>query len=357
MISSEFLNFISSVKNKLASDAFPHEAAVSIGIVLPILGYLGWEVHDPSCVCPQYPIEKLKADYGLKIGEDLKCIIEVKAVDKEIKTLSSTDKTLLQIFVYAFISGVPLLILTNGKQWVFYLPMAEGKHKEKLVRTLDFEKHSPDELAEGLIRYLSLGNMRSGQAKKNAENDRKKRIIERNISTTWKKLLDGTSDKLVNLLIGEMPSVSQYAPARSDVEEFLNKNIGFKPASVPTPTSRPRPEPQTKKKFGFFLLNKRYEEKNMTDAFAKIMEILAVRDEDFLMRLESQLVGKTTKWLSRNRTGLGGSGSVKKTARKLSGGWFLRTHSSTEEKIKILRKACQFAGIPFGNPRGLKIPS
>ena len=85
------------------------------------------------------------------------------------------------------------------------------------------------------------------------------------------------------------------------------------------------------------------------------MKILAERDKDFLERLAPEVVGSKNKQLSRNLADLGDYDSAQETARQLSGGWWLKTHSSTDVKVRILRKACEIAGIPFGKPSGLKI--
>ncbi len=365
MISSQFSEFVSSVKDKLGKNVYENEATVSMMIVLPVLKHLGWPADNPSYVCPEYRLQGRKVDYGLKISEGkeegLRCIIEVKAVGNIVEA----DR---QLFEYAFHAGTPLAILTDGKLWRFYLPLAAGKYKERLVRTLDFEEHSIEELGEGLVRYVSFDNTRSGQAKKNAENDLDKRIAKdeakKNISTAWENLLGGASDKLVNLLIEETSLISS-APERSDVEKFLKNFRNAERRQETPPEIKPRkkkkhwsedPAERKKKnkKPSFFLLGREYrDEKNVTSAFVKIFEILAERDGTFLARLAPELAGRKNKRLSRNLTDLGDIGS--KVAKRFPGGWWLSTHSSTDGKISILRKVCKVAEIPFGKPGGLKV--
>ncbi len=360
MISSQFSEFIFSVKEKLGENVYENEATVSMMIVLPVLKHLGWPADNPSYVCPEYRLQGRKVDYGLKISEGkeegLRCIIEVKAVGNIVEA----DR---QLFEYAFHAGTPLAILTDGRLWRFYLPLAAGKYKERLVRTLDFEEHSIEELIEGLARYASFDNTRSGQAKRNAESDLDKRIAKdeakKNISIAWENLLDGDSDKLVNLLIEETSLISS-APERSDVEKFLKnfKNAELRqeiPTEIkPRKTKKHVPREPGEKTPSFSLLGKEYRgEKSVASAFVKIFEILAERDGTFLARLAPELAGRKNKRLSRNRTDLGDIGS--KVARRLPGGWWLSTHSSTDGKISILRKVCKVAEIPFGKPSGLKV--
>ena len=358
MISSEFLKFVSSVKSRLGS--YPSEESVSVQIVLPVLGHLGWDTHSPDYVCPQYPLDRRKVDYGLKIskgsGEGLRCIIEVKAEGN-----LDADH---QLFQYAFLAGAPLAVLTDGRHWRFYLPMVPGKFEERLVRTLDFGKHSYEEIVDGLVSYLSFENTRSGKARENAERDHNQRIrsieTKRNISRAWENLLDGSSDKLVTLLIEETSRISSgYAPARSDVEEFLKslKNVEFRPQTVSQKKLRePKSEKlqkESSKEVQFFLLGNEYTESSAVNAYMRIIEILASRDRRFLARLAPQTIGRKRdkKWLSQNHDEMADYANP----REISQGWFLDTRVSNEGKTKRLRTACEVAGIPFGEPRGLKI--
>ena len=361
MISSDFLEFICSVREQLVRDMFQTETAVREMIVLPVLGHLGWP-RNPLYIRPEHSLGNLKVDYGLMISENSstpRCIIEVKAVGN----LANADR---QLFEYAYKAGAPIAVLTDGKQWMIYLSIGGGEFQEKLVRTFDFTKHDPEEIAKGLDRYLSFDNTCSEQARRNAEDDRDKRITKdmakKQIPVAWKNLLKANPDRLINLLVEETSQFSEYPPARSDVEKFL-RNLKA-PEQEPELFSRNKqpeseseePKKKSVRETSFIFLDERYTEKSMTDAFAKIMGILAARDKDFLSRLASSLpVGGSRKWLSRNREGLGRHTWDRARARKLPGGWFLNTHSSTEEKIRILRKACEVAGIPFGKPRGLKI--
>ena len=279
MTSSRFLEFVSSVKEKLSEGIYQSEAAVSMMIVLPVLRHLGWPTDNPSYVCPEYPLKARKVDYGLKISEGrkegLRCIIEVKAVGNII----DADR---QLFEYAFHAGTPLAVLTDGRLWRFYLPLAAGEYKERLVRTLDIEEHSTEELVKGLARYMSFDNTRSGRAKENAESDLSERMTKKkakeNISTAWKNLLDGTSDKLVNLLIEETSLISS-APDRSDVEKFLKslKSTELKPRNISRKTPQgpksPELQKQSSKEVQFSLLGKKYTEISAVNAYVKIREL------------------------------------------------------------------------------------
>ena len=370
MLSSDFLKFICSVRDQLVRNIFQTETAVREMIVLPVLGHLGWP-QNPLYICPEHSLGNLKVDYGLMISENSstpRCIIEVKAVGN----LANADR---QLFEYAYKAGAPIAVLTDGKQWMIYLSIGGGEFQEKLVRTFDFTKNDPEEIAKGLDRYLSFDNTCSEQARRNAEHDRDKRITKdmakKQIPVAWENLLKANSDRLINLLIEETSQFSEYPPTRSDVEEFLKnlENAEFK--TKPKTAHRKKTEPQkpelrkraqslskpekSQKKSGnkiqFVLLSEEYTEVRAVNAYVKIIEILASRDRGFLIRLAPQTAGKKRKWLSQNREDM----VVYKRAIEISPGWWLDVNVSNRDKLKRLRIACEVAGIPFGKPGGLKI--
>ncbi|MEH6523844.1 hypothetical protein [Sulfitobacter sp.] len=47
-------NLIKSIRARLEEGAYLNEAAVSVGIVLPILRSLGWDDADPSQIVPEF---------------------------------------------------------------------------------------------------------------------------------------------------------------------------------------------------------------------------------------------------------------------------------------------------------------
>ena len=262
-----------------------------------------------------------------------------------------------QLFQYAFHAGAPLAVLTDGGRWRFYSVMDAGKHEERLVRTLEIEKLRPEEVTAGLVRYLSFESMISGKAWENAKKDlelkNRRQTTNENISKAWRKMIDGPSPALVDLLREETAEISAgFPPAREDVEKFL-RNLQFKY------DCEKKPEPPTKRKHSekgtsFVFLNETHPAKNPTDAFVKIMKLLADRDGSFLPRLAPETEGRKYSWLSKNRARIGGEPD-QKVAEKLPGGWWLSTHASTPEKIKRLQKACKIARIPFRKREGLKL--
>ena len=106
-----------------------------------------------------------KVDYALLDGRIPLVFIEAKrigAVD-----VGGEE----QLFGYAAHKGVPLLILTDGDRWDFYLSMAEGVPEERRFYRLElseFEQRNCEYL-DFLGKHLRKDHVLSREAKRSAE--------------------------------------------------------------------------------------------------------------------------------------------------------------------------------------------
>lgn len=145
-----------------------NEATTQQYVVLPILRALGWDDANLASmeILPEYTIGNRRVDYALRVrnAQNPVVFIECKRWDTP---LSGTHET--QIISYAFNSGVPIAVLTNGRMWEFYLPWVEGTSvSERIFCTIDIEEQ--DVPVSDLEKYLSKSNVASGQAREYAQN-------------------------------------------------------------------------------------------------------------------------------------------------------------------------------------------
>ncbi len=175
---------IREVREALRAGDFPNEAAVSNGVVMRLLQALGWPIFDSRIVWPQYTVERLRVDFAL-------CHKDKPAVFIEVKQVGQSEGADRQLFEYAFHSGVPMAVLTDGQVWHFYLPAESGHYEERRVYMLDILERSVDESSEIFNRYLAYEAVCSGKSIKSARDDyqnvARKREIEGYLPDAWRK--------------------------------------------------------------------------------------------------------------------------------------------------------------------------
>ena len=157
---------IERVKTGLRQRRYISEAAVSQGIVLPVLNELGWETSDTSIVIPAYSVESRRVDFALCPPDRFpSAFVEVN------KGGRLSEEANRQLFEYAFHVGVQMAILTDGKEGLFYLPGEQGHYSERRVDKLDLLERNTNETIKRLRRYLSYERVRSGEAIEAARSD------------------------------------------------------------------------------------------------------------------------------------------------------------------------------------------
>lgn len=114
---------LEQIKNRVSSLKGRGEEATKQAIVLPILDTLGYDIWNPSEVCPEYEADfaikksgqKEKVDLAILFGGMPRIYIEVKAIDIN---LEGHEGQLARYFNSS--PMVKLGILTNGLEWRFY---------------------------------------------------------------------------------------------------------------------------------------------------------------------------------------------------------------------------------------------
>ena len=133
---------LADITARLQQNRFPNEQAISQGIVLRVLRELGWDTYDANVVWPEYQTAgRGRVDFALcHPPSKPRIFIEVKHVGK-----AENADAIEQALLYAFKSGVPFVVLTDGRTWSFYLPAEQGDYDERRVYKLDLYERSPGE--------------------------------------------------------------------------------------------------------------------------------------------------------------------------------------------------------------------
>jgi len=219
------------ITSRLRQGRFPNEQAISQGIVLRILQELGWDTWDTAVVWPEYQTGQGRADFAL-------CHPPSKpAAFVEVKQPGNAENGVRQALEYAFHTGVPFIVLTDGKTWSFYLPAEQGSYEDRRVYKLDLFERPAEEAAETLKRYLEHDRVESGTALETARKEyrsRNRRSQARAaIPEAWRELVEKGDELLVDILASAVESKAGVRPEDDDVAEFL-AGLG-KPITMPVP--------------------------------------------------------------------------------------------------------------------------
>ena len=168
------------------------------------------------------------------------------AVFIEVKQPGKAEDAVRQALEYAFHTGVPFVVLTDGKTWSFYLPAEQGSYEERRVYKLDLFERMPSEAAETLGRYLTFSMVESGEALENARKEYRSRNRKSQaraaIPDAWRELVEKGDELLVDLLAGAVESKVGVRPEDDDVAEFL-AGLG-RPVIVELPIGGIVPQPK-----------------------------------------------------------------------------------------------------------------
>ena len=206
----------------LRSGRLEREEDVKLAVILPILQALDWNPADPGSLRPEYPVSSGRVDYALLCHGRPQVFVEAKrsgALDVRAEA---------QLFGYAVNNGVPLLVLSDGRYWDFYLSMADGPPVERRFHRLELrDEDRVPEYAEMLETWLCKRQVASGEARRSAEDrlegDRSRMRAREAMPEAWNALLSEPDGLLCDLLADKVKGEVGVTPRLSDVEEFLRR--------------------------------------------------------------------------------------------------------------------------------------
>jgi predicted type IV restriction endonuclease len=362
---------LTDIITRLRQGRFANEQAISQGIVLRLLQELGWDTWDTALVWPEYQTGEGRADFAL-------CHPPSRpAVFIEVKQPGKAEDAVRQALEYAFHTGVPFVVLTDGKTWSFYLPAEQGSYDERRVYKLDLFERAIDESAAALRRYLSREQVTSGSALETAREEyrsRNRRSQARNaIPEAWQELASKGDETLVELVASAAESKAGIRPDEDDVANFLASLAKAAPPPADAPgashpsnrSSRVTPPPTTAqaatpgqqddqpatRRGHLLLLGRKYEYANAKDAMLIILRELAARDDTFLERCAKHpdAQGRTRRYIARTPEELyPNRPDLREFRESLPGGWFIGTNLNNIRNKNIIKLAADVAGLRYG---------
>lgn len=360
---------IEAVRTGIRSGRFVNEAAVCQGIVLRLLSALSWPTFDTQIVCPEFSLGGRRVDFAL-------CHPATKPIAFiEVKQVGQSDGGERQLFEYAFHEGIPLAILTDGREWHFFLPGGQGSYGERRVYKLDLVDREVAECSDRLQRYLLYSGIVSGASIEAAKEDYKdasrRREIERVLPEALTQLIAEEDGLLLEVVADKAESLCGFKPDPDTVAAFLGRWLKHRSSSpqpqptgegpatkVPPPfgTNAPPPapglpQPPPPLRVGYEIRGQFVSCRNAIEVLRRLFDDLGARDPSFLMRFAGlPKHGRSRRYLARNREELypGRDDLCREYALQVGATWWMSTNHSRATIARIVEMAGDVAGLRRG---------
>ena len=297
-----------------------------------------------------------------------------------------------QLFEYAFHQGVPLAILTDGREWSFFLPAGTGSYHERQLCKLDLSESDGAESSRRFERYLRYEDVCSGAAFTAAQNDYQDVLRERQISEAlpkaWDKLVAEEDEYLIDVVASCVKELCDHRPAPDTVVRFLRTiqpHLGPPPTPASTPVSvvpstapkdqaLPKEPPVTpaqplmsppqkvpNSSFGFTLFGKFYSCQSQRDLLVGAIEALVEHKPSFIEKFVAlPQHGHKSRWIARDPNELHPGNPHRAQhgsySHRLKSGYWLKLQFDLKQKKRIIQQACEVAGIGYGTELKINDP-
>lgn len=368
---------IEQIRGRLQRSAYGNEAAISHGVVMPIINALGWDTADPQQVVPEFPISGGRVDFALfGLGHKPAVFIEVKQVGRGI-----TGEE--QLFEYCFHQGVPLCVLTDGREWSFYLPGGVGSYEDRRVYRLQIDDREPAKCEQMLIRYLSRERIRDQSAFDDAQRDHRDAARRREaagiLPGAWRELTTDAHDQLLEALTDKAEALCGYKPAQDEVVRFLRRlrpvvdsDLQYTVAPTPLSSSKqpldrappslgpahpPARAVTTDKQVTYALFGQSRTAPNASVALVEILRALVVGHEEKLPELARAVAGTKINHIGRSPREINPAKPHLARAIEIAPGWSVGLNISNQTKLGIIRTACECLRLRMPEDVDVQLPN
>ena len=351
-----------------------NEAQVKLTVIQPVLNELGWRATNPAEFKSEFPVDNRWVDYAL--GTQLTTPFPRPLVFVEAKDVGRADtKGEEQLFSYAVNRGIPLLVLTDGKVWNFYLSMAAGQPPDRRFYQIELTREEMiPAYAELFRRYLQKDNVLSGQARRDGEEQlertQESELARNQIAHCWDALLSEPSPILRDALVEAVEKRCGAKPAAEDVDGFLR---GLRATAVPsvrpspeisaTPSARTAPSGRrsrsnkpaeqtgrTGRIVGYVLDGREVAARSGIRVLQEILLEFDRRDAAFMERFALETGTARRNIVGRNRESIYmSSPHLIDQSQEVGNGWWMSTKINAVQIKGHIETACRLAGVRFGS--------
>ncbi len=272
-----------------------NETRTRMALINPLLRALGWDVSDPGIVTPEYNVEGRAADYAL-----LRPKGQAAATIEAKKLGAGLPPHRMQMLNYANAAGISYAGLTDGNHWELY----------------------------DVFRQAALDE---------------RRILQVSIAN------DPTHESALKLLLLWRPNLASGNPVDAKTPILIQ-------TPPPIPPKPPPPPPNTEEQFSFTFRERKETFTAGSKLIGAVFSLFASMDPDFCRQYSEKYHGRDRKYVAQTKEELYPGKPGRQEAQPLPGGWWLGTHSGSEQKLQRIKEACQLAGLEFGRDLKVEMP-
>ncbi len=292
-------------------------------LIDPLLAALGWDVTDPNQIELEYDVRGRRADYALLVNSNPVAAIEAKRFGHQL-----VDDNTMQVMNYANTAGIEYMVVTNGDEWKMYSVFERGAIEERVIMELTVTGFEPHVTA-----LKSLTMWRANLGTSGAPTEASEPVI---------KSPPDFQTPMSNPVEIRDSNAGKQRPAdrtQSNDQITVNQN-GEGWYSVADKAF----SPAHKRAVKYRLEGNEFNTKNFTDAFVEIAAWLVRSNLLNANHCPIKSTPRGAKYVIAPEP-IHENGNVFKSARELPNGLIMEVHSSSEDKLDMLRKILQLSGV------------
>ena len=248
---------LADIKARLLNGEYKNEEHVRLSLVARVLQGLGWNIWNPIEVNTEFVVvpneDSKKVDVALFLRPFVPTVfVEIKAVGQMQGKLTATE---LQMRNYNRDNQAMFTVITDGRNWRFYLSSAGGEFSRRCFKTFDLLADDLEEVEASLSAFLKKSEIENARQK--AEDYLKLNHIQRTAEDCLPEARRKISEPpypslpaaLVSLVCEKGFSITQDEAVKFIKEADERKPpvpTAYQTTQTPTPYSDSRPESEKK---------------------------------------------------------------------------------------------------------------
>lgn len=242
---------LADIKERLLNGEYKNEEHVRLSLVARVLQGLGWNIWNPIEVNTEFVVvpneDSKKVDVALFLRPFVPTVfVEIKAVGQMQGKLAATEQ---QMRNYNRDNQAMFTVITDGRNWRFYLSSAGGEFPRRCFKTFDLLTDDLEEVETSLSAFLRKSEIENARQK--AEDYLKLNQIQRTaedcLPEARRKISEPPYPSLPAALVS-LVGEKGFSITQDDAVKFIKEAderkpsipIAYQPTQTPTPNKTNR---------------------------------------------------------------------------------------------------------------------